>query len=150
MGSANLRTALGFKVGGLNFLAMGGDDEAVTIWDVRGGSGNLAASKALYQLSSGNTSIQQLAFHADSQSLIAAIFNSRCTMGGNYGTCGASDNNDESDEALEFSNAEGVGSCRRPWLRKDAAHKRGFSLGSDQRSLLRYVFAGGICTVKHG
>jgi len=151
-----LHTALGFKVGGLTFLAMGGDDAALTIWDVRGGSGNLAASKALYQLSTGNTSVRQLAFHTDSQSLIAAIYNTRGSMRGNGGTCGAGED-DENDEASEFSNVEGGGedlqdastrSFRRLLPQRSPIHKRGFSLGSCQKSLLRYVFAGGTCAVE--
>eukprot|EP01084_Bolivina_argentea_P110675 197580_1 len=61
-GNYKLMTAIGF---GNNYIASGGGDEAVTIWDLKHPS-------ALYEISAGNNVIKQIVWHKPSASLIAA------------------------------------------------------------------------------
>eukprot|EP01083_Nonionella_stella_P040896 110897_1 len=60
-------TAIGFGFygSGNKYVASGGRDEAVTIWDLR-------QTNALYEISAGNNTIKQLVWHQASASLIAA------------------------------------------------------------------------------
>ena len=68
-GTARINSAIGFDVGGHSFVATGGTDEAVTIWDLR----NMfnARDGALYELSTGNLFINELAWHESSQTIFA-------------------------------------------------------------------------------
>ena len=68
-GDAKLTAAMGFNINGHSFIATGGSDEAITIWDLRyvmnGNSG------ALYELSTGNCNVTELAWHKSSQTIFA-------------------------------------------------------------------------------
>eukprot|EP01084_Bolivina_argentea_P237052 398493_1 len=59
----NLNSCVAFNVSGNVFIASGGGDEAVTIWDIRKVDG------ALYEISTGNNNVNQIIWHENSQSL---------------------------------------------------------------------------------
>ena len=68
-----LHTALLVEAGGVPFLFTGGSDEAIKAWDLRRGG------RPLYELTSGNTTVCALEWHAPSASLLAATQSSYLT-----------------------------------------------------------------------
>eukprot|EP01084_Bolivina_argentea_P079283 143825_1 len=71
-GNNNLCSAIGFNANGNAFIASGGNDEAISIWDIRKVNKNTNNS-SLYEISTGNTCVMQIIWHKGSQSLFARV-----------------------------------------------------------------------------
>jgi len=65
-GRHRVNSCMGMNVAGNAFLATGGSDECVTVWDLR------QMKRALYEISTGNNTVRQILFHEASQSLFVA------------------------------------------------------------------------------
>eukprot|EP01083_Nonionella_stella_P230394 814472_1 len=64
-----LNSCVGFNVSGNSFIASGGNDECVTVWDIR--NVNAKRNGALYEISTGNNNVDGIVWHESSNSLFA-------------------------------------------------------------------------------
>ena len=137
-GGQRLGNALGFNISGHSFIATGGSDEAVTIWDVRRmcnvNDGSSAKPGALYEMSTGNNTVHELAWNESSLTLFAIT---DCTYVDRLGykhygddTFGMSyDCDDDDDDEMNWPQA--------------AVHKKGFfksDYDSGGNALFAYSF----------